>query len=115
MPVGVMKFAECMRVAGVKQERRIKHSHRRVESPAERAVVDSVHWEEGVDTQPGIPVPPEAGPTWAIPTGPAANIDPRRVHARFGQVPRSQTVPAIELVFELPDLKPLGLRFSVGV
>src|SRR5579863_1130559 len=81
----------------------------RIESPAERTVVDSTPRQEGVGREPGIPEP-------AIPSAPAPARAPEgiappsaapalgedgmgRIDVGFGYIVRPQAAPAVEIVF----------------
>ena len=66
---------------------------RRVESPAKRAIQETVARHEGPAIEGGIPIP--AGP---IPTRSAYHEHLRRRHIRFCRVPRPQPAPTVQAV-----------------
>src|SRR5215472_7698486 len=87
---------------------------RRVESPAERAVENSVARNERVGTKPRAPVPTRAIPPRTVPI--AGEVNPRLVHVGFRQIRRAQAAEAVKvacLISLLVEL--LGLERSGGI
>src|SRR5262252_76023 len=87
---------------------------RRVESPAERAVENSVARNERVGTKPGVPIPARTIPSRTEPV--SANVNPRLVHVGFRQICRAQAAEAVKvarLIGLLVEL--LSLERSAGI
>ena len=86
------------------KERRSVNGERGVETPAERAIENTRAGNEGVGSEPGIPIP--AGP---IPPGATIHVQARGVGIRFGQIAGTQARPAKEVIGVLLVVK--ALRF----
>src|ERR1700686_4133792 len=99
MPVGT----EMMVVMAVKAKRRIVHAEGRIETPAERAVEDSISRNVGVTAVIRIPIP-----TGAVPAAHRIGLSP--IDVSFRGIRRPQAAPAIEIVLGLFFVEFLGFR-----
>jgi hypothetical protein len=80
------------------RERRLKHGLERVESPAERAVENSVIWNESERVKPRVPIPISAPLAWSPRAPFFRRVKFGRINIGFRQISGSQTAPAIQVV-----------------
>src|SRR6266576_3879810 len=89
-------------------KRRAIHIPRRVKSPAEGAIENSISRNESESVEPWVPIPTRARPARSPRTKSV-----RRIHFRFCHITRSQTAPAIQIAFLVRFLVEL-LRFELA-
>src|SRR5260370_26105605 len=77
-------------------KRRAVYVPRRIKSPPEGAIENSVSWNKRESVEPRVPIPTRAPPARSPRTPSARRVDPSRIHVRFCHITRSQTAPAIQ-------------------
>src|SRR5579864_9093800 len=94
--VTVKRWAKVVHeVRPAQEEWRAEDHDGRIESPAERAVEETVAGDKRVSAIPGIPVPAGADPTGTVVA--VGVIGARGVNVGFSQVGRTQAAPAVEI------------------
>src|SRR5256884_4368862 len=94
-------------------KRRAIHIPRRVKSPAEGAIENSISRNESESVEPWVPIPTRARPARSPRTKSVRRIHSSRIHIRFCHITRSQTAPAIQIAFLVRFLVEL-LRFELA-
>src|SRR5580700_7822631 len=95
-------------------KRRSVHLQRRIKSPPEGAIENSVSWNKRESVEPRVPIPTRAPPARSPRTPSARRVDPSRIHVRFCHITRSQTAPAIQIAIVIRFLVEF-LRFERAV